>query len=76
MHRIGKIVFVTGKGKVNGRLYNNEKGTILDCDAYYKDYYILFSDGTKDWISPYYVTSAPKKVLRRKKRKRRKKHEN
>ena len=34
MHRIGKIVFVTGKGKVNGRLYNNEKGTILDCDAY------------------------------------------
>ena len=37
MHRIGKIVFVTGKGKVNGRLYHNEKGTILDCDAYYKE---------------------------------------
>lgn len=74
MHRIGKIVFITGKGKVNGRLYNNEKGTILDCDAYYKDYYILFSDGTKDWIAPYYITSATQKII--KKRRRRKKHEN
>lgn len=73
MHRIGKIVFVTGKGKVNGRLYNNKKGTILDCDAYYKDYYILFSDGTMDWIAPYYITSATRK---KSKRKRRKKHEN
>ena len=66
MHRIGKIVFVTGKGKVNGRLYYNEKGTILDCDAYYKDYYILFSDGTKDWIAPYYITSATTKKSKRK----------
>ena len=73
MHRIGKIVFVTGKGKVNGRLYYNEKGTILDCDDYYKDYYILFSDGTKDWIAPYYITSA---TTKKSKRKRRKKHEN
>ena len=71
MHRIGKIVFVTGKGKVNGRLYYNEKGTILDCDAYYKDYYILFSDGTKDWIAPYYITSA---TTKKSKIKRRKKH--
>ena len=68
MHRIGKIVFVTGKGKVNGRLYYNEKGTILDCDAYYKDYYILFSDGTKDWIAPYYITSATTKKSKRKRR--------
>lgn len=76
MHRIGKIVVVNGKGKTNGRYYNNEKGTILDCDAYYKDYYIQFSDGTRDWIAPYYITSTTTKVLRRKKRRRRKKHEN
>lgn len=75
MHRIGKIVVVNGKGKIDGKIYTNKKGTILECDAYYKDYYILFSDGTKDWIAPQYITSTTSKKKYRKKR-RRKKHEN
>ena len=75
MHRIGKIVVVNGKGKIDGKIYINKKGTILECDAYYKDYHILFSDGTNDWIAPQYITSTIRKINKRKKR-RRKKHEN
>ena len=70
MHGIGKIVIVNGKGKIDGKIYVNKKGTILDCDAYYKDYYILFEDGTKDWIAPQYITSINNKNKKRKRRKK------
>lgn len=71
MHRIGKIVVVNGKGKFDGKIYNNKKGTILECDAYYKDYHILFSDGTDDWISPQYITATTsKKKIEKKKEKK------
>ena len=45
-----EIVVVCGYGKNNNQNYNNKIGKIICRDPFYKDYNIIFEDGTVDWF--------------------------
>lgn len=51
----GQKVIVNGPGENMGKKYHNELGIIEQRDPYFKDYYVKFKDGTKDWFLPIYL---------------------
>lgn len=46
----GTIVVVNGVGKCNDKRYYNMIGIVIERDPFFKDYHILFEDGSKDWL--------------------------
>jgi len=51
----GTKVIINGKGKKNGKTYSNELGRIIEYDVFYKDYNVVFSNGTDDWFIAKYL---------------------
>lgn len=45
-----EIVIVNGYGKNDNPKYYNRIGKIICRDSFYKDYNIIFEDGTTDWF--------------------------
>lgn len=48
----GSQVIVKGKGKNDGKYYDNQLAIVLERDPYYLDYHVQFKNGTEDWFSP------------------------
>lgn len=47
----GERVLVNGFGKNSGKYYSRKRGHVICRDPYYKDYNIIFPDGTEDWFN-------------------------
>ena len=63
--KIGSRVIILGPGKFAGKMYKNLPAFIMEYDYYFKDYHVLFKDGTDDWIDEKYIR---KPYSKRKKR--------
>lgn len=67
-YKNGQKVIVYGPGENDGKLYKNVPAQIIERDPYYKDYHVLFLDGTDDWLLPKYIRKPYTRTNRRSKK--------
>lgn len=56
----GTKVIIDGPGENDDKSYNNVPARIIQCDPYYRDYLVMFEDGTEDWVLCKYIRERSK----------------